>query len=109
MPRPDTMARQSRTVGVPAKSAGEKLKAPAAKAGVTAEKVNKLSDQHTANMAELEKAKTAEFDALFVEMQEKAHVDAVHYSGSTPRPVTIRYCVASPRKRSPPSRCTFPL
>jgi putative membrane protein len=57
--------------------AGEKLKEAAAKAGVSAEKVNKMGEQHAADMARLQNAKDAEFDALYIDSQIKAHEEAV--------------------------------
>jgi putative membrane protein len=58
-------------------AAGEKLKAAAGKAGVPAEKVNKMGEQHAADMAKLQNAKDAEFDALYINIQIQAHEEAV--------------------------------
>lgn len=58
-------------------NAGEKLKAAAAKAGVKPERVNTPSEAHKADMEKLEGTKTGEFDATYVDIQRKAHQEAV--------------------------------
>jgi putative membrane protein len=57
-------------------AAGEKLKAAAGRAGVPAEKVNKMGEQHAADMAMLQNAKDA-VDALYINIQIQAHEEAV--------------------------------
>lgn len=58
-------------------AAAEKLRAVAQLQGVGADKANALTPAHQADMERLEKATVSEFDALYVDMQRKAHEDAV--------------------------------
>jgi putative membrane protein len=57
--------------------AADKLKTAAANAGVKPERVNKMSAKHAQDMEKLEKAKPSEFDAIYVDIQKKAHEEAV--------------------------------
>jgi putative membrane protein len=58
-------------------AAAEKLRAVAHLQGVGADKANALSPAHQADMARLEKASVSDFDAIYIEVQTKAHEDAV--------------------------------
>ena len=58
-------------------AAAEKLRAVAHLQGVGSDKANVLTPAHQADMDKLEKATVAEFDALYIDVQTKAHEDAV--------------------------------
>ena len=58
-------------------AAAEKLRAVAHLQGVGSDKANVLSPAHQADMDRLEKATVADFDALYIDVQTKAHEDAV--------------------------------
>lgn len=58
-------------------AAAEKLRAVAHLQGVGSDKARSLSPAHQADMGKLENATTAEFDALYIDQQTKAHEEAV--------------------------------
>jgi putative membrane protein len=58
-------------------AAAEKLRAVAHLQGVGGDKANALSSTHQADMDRLEKASVGDFDALYLDVQTKAHEDAV--------------------------------
>jgi putative membrane protein len=58
-------------------AAAEKLRAVAHLQGVSGDKANALSSAHQADMDRLEKATVGDFDALYLDVQTKAHEDAV--------------------------------
>jgi putative membrane protein len=58
-------------------AAAEKLRAVAQLQGIRGDKVDALSSAHQADMERLEKASVSEFDAIYLDVQTKAHEDAV--------------------------------
>jgi putative membrane protein len=58
-------------------AAGEKLRAAAKLQGIEGDKANAVSPAHQADMDRLEKATVAEFDPLYIDIQTKAHEEAV--------------------------------
>lgn len=58
-------------------AAAEKLRAVARLQGVGGDKANALSAAHQADMDRLERASAGDFDALYLDVQTKAHEDAI--------------------------------